>query len=212
MGKEITVLVHGFFTGPKDMAYLENGLQKAGFKTYAPKLPSTFGTLQDCVDSLKAQMAELDDATTINFVAHSMGGLIARNYILQHGAGRIGKCVFIATPHGGTRVASVVDKIPLYPSIFKPIKHFLPESGFRKFERDKGFKLGLIAGSKHWSPIGKFLLRKPSDGRVEIESVKTEDADDFMVLPFGHKAIHRRKLTLDYVVGFLIEGRFPASG
>lgn len=212
MGKEITVLVHGFFTGPKDMSYLEDGLQKAGFKTYAPKLPTTFGTLQDCVDSLKAQMAELDYATTVNFVAHSMGGLIARNYILQHGNGNIGKCVFIATPHGGTRVASVVHKIPLYPAIFKPIKHFLPESGFRKFEHDKGFELGLIAGDKHWSPIGKFLLRKPSDGRVEIESVKTEDADDFVILPFGHKTIHRQKLTLDSVVSFLKEGRFPTSG
>lgn len=212
MSYEITVLVHGFFTGTIDMAYLEKGLRKAGFNTLAVKLPTTFGTFQDCVDSLKDQMAELDDATTVNFVAHSMGGLITREYIYQQRAGNVGKCVFIATPHGGTRVASLVDKIPLYSSIFKPIKHLLPASGYREFERDKGFELGLIAGRKRWSLVGKVLLRNPSDGRVEVESVKTDDADDFVVLPFGHKTIHHRKLTLENVVVFLREGRFTSSG
>lgn len=211
MSQEITVLVHGFFTCPRDMAYLERGLKKAGFKTWAVRLPTAFGTLQDCVDALSAKMAELEEATTVNFVAHSMGGLVTREYLLQHGAGKVDKCVFIATPHGGTRFASLVDNIPLYSIIFKPIKHFLPGSGYRSFQRDKGFRLGLIAGNKHWSLAGKLLLRSPSDGRVEVESVKTDDADDFVALPFGHKTIHHRQLTLDHVVGFLREGQFPAS-
>lgn len=173
----------------------------------------------------------------MNFVAHSMGGLIVRAYMDFFKVDNVVNCVFIATPHGGSPLAKIASLIPFYSDIFKPIKEFktpmnadlrhpaninannqtmVSFSGDLVNEvleqapcpRGKGFKLGVIAGSKNKSVLGTLFLTETSDGRVEVDAVRCSDADDFIVLPFSHKEIHHEEETLRLVKNFLLSGGF----
>lgn len=211
MSREIVVLVHGFFKGPKDMNYLARGLGDAGFETFSPDLPATFGSLEDCAHSLRIQLARLEGIDTIHYVAHSMGGLITRAYLAGSGVRNASRCVFISTPHSGSGLAAVAEKIPLYSFVFKPVQAILPGSGYQRFKERGRLCLGIIAGSKNSGVLGKLFLKGPGDGRVEINCAGAEDADEFLVLPFGHKDIHHQYRTLVNVIEFLRCGSFKNS-
>ena len=81
----LTILVHGFNKGSRDMRYLARGLFERGFSVLSVELPTTFGSLDQAVRALARQ---IDPAVArhrrIHFVAHSLGGLLD----LPHGPGR----------------------------------------------------------------------------------------------------------------------------
>lgn len=209
MIKEVTILVHGFNKSSSDMSYLEAGLKSAGFDVISVSLPTTFSTLEQCRNSLYLQIKEVvDEVDVVNFVAHSMGGLITRSFIDFEDQKNVGKCIFIATPHNGSKLASIANYIPLYSAVFKPIRDLLPSLKHKSFGSNKTFKIGAIAGNKNKDVIGRLFLSDKSDGRVEISSVITNDIDELIILPYNHNKIHHKRETLIAVKEFLITGSF----
>lgn len=212
MSAPFVVLIHGFNKDRDDMQFLENKLQEAGFNVYVPQLPTRFETLDAIVGSLHQQIESLvSEADSICYVAHSMGGLITRKYISQYGQEKVDKCVFIATPHSGSRLADIAGCIPGYATLFKPIVNLMTTSGYVSFANSKQFKIGVIAGNRVQGVLGHLFLTKNSDGQVEVESAMSDDADDVVVVPFGHKEIHHQSLTARLTIDFLKTGRFSAE-
>lgn len=207
--KRIIILVHGFFKSRSDMQYLEKGLIEAGYDVVSVSLPTTFASFNQCRQALHEQVYDLVcDADEVNYVAHSMGGLIVRSFIDSIQQSNISKCVFIATPHGGSKLAKYADCIPFYSRIFKPIKSLLPGSQQTLVNENKRFSIGCIAGCRADDILGRLLLPKNSDGRVEIDSAKPPDMDDFVSLPYGHARIHHQIETFNLVRVFLELGSF----
>ncbi|MDP2708760.1 MAG: hypothetical protein Q8O93_01750, partial [bacterium] len=58
---------------------------------------SGYDSLKDKVEKIKAQTG----AAKVNIIAHSMGGLVAKNYIKHYGSGSVDKFIDIGTPHLG---------------------------------------------------------------------------------------------------------------
>jgi uncharacterized alpha/beta hydrolase family protein len=188
------------------MAFLEKGLRSSGLETLSLSLPATFGSLKECVDSMYLQVNEIiSDCASVNFVAHSMGGLVVREYLDRYNHPNIEKCVFIATPHKGSRLAEIVNGIPLYSHVFKPISALLPQNNHSKKNCSK---IGLIIGDKSFGIFGNIFLEKNNDGRVEMSSALSDDADDIVILHFNHKEIHHTNETLLLVKKFLLDGTF----
>ncbi|MGJ0336124.1 alpha/beta hydrolase [Aliarcobacter cryaerophilus] len=202
------MLVHGFFKSSSDMLYLERGLKKCGFETCSVDLPTTFGSFEGCIKSLKLQLTQYEKQDKLHYVAHSMGGLLVRSYLESCEVSKTGNCVFIATPHNGSELATIAEKIPFYSSIFKPIRSLLPGYGYKTLKAKKESRLGVIAGSRDPGVLGRLFLSGPNDGRVEVESAKSADADEFLVVPYGHKDIHHQEITLLNVIEFIQKGRF----
>jgi pimeloyl-ACP methyl ester carboxylesterase len=213
MNTTLTILVHGFNKNSRDMDFLKKGLSESGFTVVSVDLPARFGTFEQCVEEMHLQIGKITPGYgVVNYVAHSMGGLIAREYISSTRQENVGSCVFIATPHkGDSRLAGIAGRIPFYSRIFKTVKPILPESRYVFPGLPEGVSLGLIAGNRnsHW--LGSIFLPVQSDGRIEVSSVETRDADEFIVLPYGHKEIHHQQETLDLVRDFLLKRTFVKS-
>ncbi|MCL1991988.1 MAG: alpha/beta hydrolase [Spirochaetes bacterium] len=209
MQGQITILAHGFNKSRGDMLFLSCGLKARGIDNIAVKLPARFNTLNNCLDSLHLQIGNVvKKHKTVNFVGHSMGGLIIRSYINKHQLENVGRCVFIATPHLGSKLAGISARIPFYAKIFKPINDLLPSSENKYLLENKKIEIGIIAGNKNGTVFGKMFLSKNSDGRVETASALSDDAKETVVLPCAHKKIHRKKETLDKVASFILSGAF----
>ncbi len=194
------------------MAFLEKGLGESGFETVSVNLPTRFGTMEQCRDALDRQITgRARTYQVVNYVAHSMGGLITRDYLNHVCQDNVGRCVFIATPHRGSKLAGIAGRFPFYSRIFKTVSPIMPRSGYVPPELPAGVSLGLIAGNRNAHLLGKLFLPSESDGRVEVASVRSPDACEFRVLPYAHKEIHHCQETLDQVRNFLLEGRFFIS-
>lgn len=207
--EEITILVHGFNKSSGDMNFLRNGLTNYGIKCLNVKLPATFSSIDDCVKSLNLQICnQINQYEKVNFIGHSIGGLIIRSYINKYNIENVSKCVFISTPNHGSKLAEIAGKIPLYKIIFKPIAEMQPNEKNIYLLKNKDIKIGLIIGEKNNLMLGKIYLSKQSDGRIEIQSALSEDANDKIILPYGHKKIHHNELTLQLVMNYLKNGSF----
>lgn len=67
-------------------------------------LDITKDILKQKIDQVKAQTG----SEKVNIIAHSMGGLLAKDYINQYGKGDIDKLIFVGTPHLGAPKAAKV--------------------------------------------------------------------------------------------------------
>ncbi len=104
--------------------YLE---EHSDFQVVSIAYPSTRASVADHAAALRAILAQLDEVTEINFVAHSMGNLVVRHYMADHasehrgrGDPRIKRFVMLAPPNQGSRVAATLGGNILFDTTLGP--------------------------------------------------------------------------------------------
>ena len=103
------ILLHGLFQSRACWWWLKLNLRWQGHTDlYAIALPPWKDVevlterLAKTVDTLRHRHGEC----RVHLVGHSMGALIARNYLqIRGGAGKVERCVFLGAPHGGSKLA-----------------------------------------------------------------------------------------------------------
>jgi pimeloyl-ACP methyl ester carboxylesterase len=203
------VLVHGFFRKGRNMRYLARELERRGYHTLVPTLPTTFQNVRTCSETL-AHMLETHPpgGDVVHFVGHSMGGLVIRDYLSQRVVEGLGRVVLIGTPNGGSRYANLLLGLPFSqelfdglqdlaepgPNIAPPLNVPLPD-------------IGIIAGTRP-DPVRNLLLPGEHDGLVAVESVRRIAASGEMLIPCAHERLHWRPDTAEAVARFLETGKF----
>lgn len=211
--EEMIFLVHGYNKSNSDMKFLKKNLEKMGYKINNNTLPILFSTLEKCTEILKKRVNEElklnKEYKKIHFIGHSMGGVIIRKFLENNRVDNLGRCILIATPNKGMKLADFAEKkVRLFGMLFKPIKDIV---SYRiKINKPMNIpepEIGVIAGDKNNLVLG-MLLSKNSDGRVEVDETKFEGMKEFMVLNYGHKEIHHRYETVELADNFLQKGTF----
>lgn len=212
--KKKVLLLHGYNKNKKDMYVLRDNLADLDYEVILAELPLLFRSVQYCAEifaeKLREITADLKSGEKLSLVGHSTGGIVIRKVIKDPLIKRyIDRCVFISTPHKGSRLADKAAKISkTFINLFKPVKSITTES-IEKMDliRPAEIEIGAIAGSKSNLFLGRFI-RGDNDGRISVESVRCSDLKDFKVLPYGHKEIHYQLETAQLVDNFLREGKF----
>lgn len=212
--QEIAVLVHGLNDNETDMFYLRDQLNRLGYAALTVNLPLRFRPLEECVavfsDQLQPILSRYACYTRIHLIGYSMGGLVVRAFLASNTVNKLGRCVLIATPNRGTRLADWADSFfrPMV-HIYQPLKSLKP-GVFECGEPNNVPKpeIGVIAGAANKHLLGLFLAGA-NDGRVEIESALGCDMTDYVIRPYGHKEIHHQPDTALLVHCFLGTGSFP---
>jgi triacylglycerol lipase len=105
------LLVHGFFSSKGMWIRFRQRLVKAGMgPVYTMDLKHVFGHVKDMVPSLHERIEQIARETgkdKIILIAHSMGGLVSRQYLQVHGGDRIAQLITLGSPHHGTRIAKI---------------------------------------------------------------------------------------------------------
>ncbi|MCL1926266.1 MAG: alpha/beta fold hydrolase [Syntrophorhabdaceae bacterium] len=207
------VLVHGFFRRGRNMRYLAKKLQRQGYHTVAPTLPTTFRGIRECGESLARIIVPICEKLTsgkdvVHFVGHSMGGLIIRDYLSRRVVEGLGRVVLIGTPNGGSPYANLLLKLPFSGEILKSLHDFAePGSDIAPPRNVPAPDIGIVIGTKP-DIVRRFLLPGEHDGLVTAKSVRHVAASDEILIPCPHEQIHWRADTARAVVSFLESGRF----
>jgi len=208
--RHLVVLAHGVLNNDTDMNFLEQGLKKEGYSTFSVTLPLTFGSMKDAYKAIKHQVGEiLGNYDVVHFVGYSMGGLVIQKFLSMNKLDNLGNCVFIATPHKGSKLANLASSVPFVSKIFKPLLDLKTDRVVDNiFKHHKGLKVGIIAGSKNDNFYSRLFLSHRSDGLVEIQSAKHDEMHDYAHFPYIHKEIHVQKDVLVAVCKFMADGTF----
>jgi triacylglycerol lipase len=102
------LLVHGYGCNSGYWHFMSRALSRAGISHYGIDLEPMLASIDQFVPALHARIEEICRQTgqqRIVIVAHSMGGLVARAYLRDHGARRVLRVITLGTPHRGTGLA-----------------------------------------------------------------------------------------------------------
>ncbi len=213
---EPVVLLHGLGLHRWAMARLARDLRAAGYRVVNLSYPSRTRPLEElAADWLPRQLqaAGLDTGTRVNFVTHSMGGILVRFYLRDHRAHPPGRVVMLAPPNQGSEVVNHLRDFP-------PFRWFTGVNGGRlgtdaasaplalgPWPAGAG-ELGIIAGDRSFNPLFSAWIDGPNDGKVAVSRAQLEGMTDFIVLPHSHTWLVWCRDTSAQVLAFLREGKF----
>ena len=211
------VLLHGLARSDLSLILLEGVLSRQGYQVVNSGYPSTEAPLQDLVGYVDAAVAECTDAGTVDFVTHSMGGILLRVWALKgENTARIGRAVMLAPPNQGSEFADLLMRSDTLAWLRGPSAMQLATEGDTALPpRLPGvaFELGVIAGNHKINPLAPFLIEGENDGLVSVESTRVEGMNDHIVLPVAHTTMVNDPQVIFEVQSFLARGHFvPVPG
>lgn len=216
MAAEHVVLLHGLGRSWLSMLRLERALRRDGYRVHNVDYPSRQASIQELArEHVGAVVQRLRDegAGKIHFVTHSMGGILVRQYVAEHGLPEIGRVVMIAPPNAGSEVADVLCKWLPARWWCGPALHELG-TGDESVPLSLGpvpFETGVIAGRRRIFPWFDRLLGEPNDGLVRVEATRVAGAAEWIEVPYGHSLPMWAGPVVELVLRFLRTGTFEAS-
>ena len=210
---ECVILLHGLARTADSMAPLGEKLQEHGYKVVNIDYPSRTMPIAELADIAVGEgLAQCQEApnSTINFVTHSLGGILVRQYYTVHKPHNLGRVVMLGPPNNGSQVVDEFQHMPAFKWLNGPAGLQLG-TGSNSVPINLGpvnFNLGIIAGTKSINPILSSFLPNPDDGKVSVASTKVEGMCGFIALPVTHPTMLRNKTVISEVLSFLESGQF----
>lgn len=211
------ILLHGLARTSRSMRPLAHALQARGHTVhnigYASRSANVEALALATVERALT-MAGASPAEPVDFVTHSMGGILLRVHAERHGPERIRRAVMLAPPNHGSEL---VDRMRTW----LPFRFWNGPAGTQLGTGPEGiaarlgpvaFSLGVIAGSKSLNPLLGAGLPAPHDGKVSVASTRVEGMSDHVVLPVTHTFMMGNPRVAQATAAFLRDGRFSSTG
>ncbi len=213
LSQECVVLLHGLARTSSSMNKLERRLEKEGYAVMNIDYPSrkySIQTLSVLTVAKGLSECEKNNLHTINFVTHSLGGILVRFYLSGHKENNIGRVVMLGPPNQGSEVVDNLKNIPGFKFLNGPAGMQLGTDpyGIPKSLGPVNFELGIIAGTQSINLLLSTFLPNPNDGKVSLESTKVEGMKDFIALKTTHPFMMKNEEVIDETVYFLKHGKF----
>ncbi len=210
---ECVILLHGLARSSASMEALEGRLVQEGYAVSNVDYPSTdhpIETLAPMAVEQGLRYCKKQSSQKINFVTHSLGGILVRQYLKTHKRQDIGRVVMLGPPNQGSEVVDNLKDTPGFELIHGPAGRQLgtDPSNLPRSLGPVDFELGVIAGTQSVNLILSTMLPNPDDGKVSVESTKVEGMADFIALPATHPFMMTDEIVIDQTVYFLKNGKF----
>jgi triacylglycerol lipase len=217
---DTVILLHGLGRSPFSMKWLESTLRAKGYVVRNIRYPSrkadiatlAEGALGPVFHEATAQ-AESASAPRVHIVTHSLGGILVRQWLHDHGVPpALGRVVMIAPPNVGSEVVDRLRDWKLYQWLNGPAGLQLG-TDLASVPRTlgplpSGVEVGVIAGNRTMNPLMSAWLPGANDGKVSVAATHVAGEADHLVLPATHTWIIWRNDVAAQVTAFLSTGRF----
>ncbi|MBU0577326.1 alpha/beta hydrolase [Patescibacteria group bacterium] len=190
------VLLHGLIRTAQSLKKLEKVFTEFGYDVININYPSTKHPVEDLSNYLKKELEVrcTDKSKKINFITHSLGGVLLRCFLANNKLENLGRVVMLCPPNSGSFLADFLAKFKVANRLIGPaLKQITSKEA--NFPNITSFcEVGVIAG--------KF------DEKVSVNQTKLEGMKDFLIVPRMHTFIMNAKEVITATKNFLETGRF----
>ena len=195
------------------MEPLAGELIRAGYKVWNINYPSRTASVEQLAESVIGQAVTncaASGATQIDFVTHSLGGILVRYYLAHHSIPGLRRVVMLGPPNLGSEIVDKLGGWRLFKIINGPAGNELGTDTNSVPNRlgPANFPVGVIAGTRSINWINSLLIPGPDDGKVSVERTKLAGMTDWIAIPATHPFIMRNKTAMTQTIAFLQTGKF----
>jgi triacylglycerol lipase len=214
---DYVILLHGLARTSKSMNKMEKFLTENGYNVININYPSKKKTIQEISGILDKNIKEqcFDKTKRINFVTHSMGGIVVRYYLKHNKLEKLNKVVMLSPPNCGSEIIDVYGYNKMFGWIFRKIEgpaamqlSTNPKNSLPIQLGKVDFDLGIITGNKSNNILVSWMIKGENDGKVSVESSKVDGMKEHIILPFSHTFIMNKQLVLNQTLNFLQNDNF----
>lgn len=208
------VLLHGLGRSARNMLVMKWRLEARGYRVCNVGYDTRVPTLEDAINEVSEAIEGCaSTGERVDFVTHSLGGLVLRGLLDRHPRANLGRAVMIAPPNAGSEIADRLRTLAPLDRVMGPLSIQL---GTRKADLPQrlpipGIPFGVIAGNQWVNPAGPLWLPAPHDGTVSVASTRLRGMRDHIVLPYTHTFIVNAGPVADQIDLFLRHERFERS-
>jgi len=210
---ETVILLHGLCRTSHSMAKMERALTDAGYKVQNVSYPSRTASIQQLADDAIGKAVadcQRNGATKIDFVTHSLGGILVRSYLARHSLPELGRVVMLAPPNQGSEVVDKLGWTFVFRWLNGPAGSELG-TGANSTPNQLGpvnYPVGVIAGDRSINWINSLLIPGADDGKVSVERTKLAGMSDHTVIHTAHPFIMKNRDAIRQTIQFLRSGAF----
>ena len=207
------VLLHGLGRTNRSMDLLAAALDAADYAVCNIDYPSRDYPIDELVNNHVVPAIHacgFDVRGAVDFVTHSLGGIIVREISASSALPNIGRVVMLAPPNQGSEIVDLLGDNWLFEFINGPAGQQLGTEAESK-PNSLGaaeFELGIITGNSSINPLLSNIIPGEDDGTVAVQRAKVAGMEDFLILPVSHPFIMRDEVVIRQSLHFLAHGEF----
>ncbi|KAA1192401.1 alpha/beta fold hydrolase [Pseudohalioglobus sediminis] len=211
------VLLHGLFRSAAAMKPLEWYLENEGYATVNESYRSFSTPIEELSEEVVGDGLRVCHSMgfeRVHFVAHSMGGILVRQYASMHALPQETRVVMLGPPNQGSQVAEYWSEFDLFGLLETRVLEQLG-TGSDSLSRRLGpvtFQLGVIAGNLRNRTLLPGFPDRPSDGTVSVAETVVPGMLDFLEMPVLHTFMIWDTSVMAQAVNFLRSGAFEREG
>ncbi len=207
------VLLHGLNRTRRSMADLAEALRGTGRPVVNLDYPSGSYPVAELTEWLRAALEACCGGAAgppVDFVTHSLGGILVRDLRARHPQQPVGRVVMLAPPNGGSEVVDALGGCALFKLVTGPAGQELG-TGADSVPARLGpvdFPLGVVAGRVSLNPLYSWLIPGEDDGTVAVARTRVAGMRDHVVVDASHTFIMHDPEAIRQTVQFIETGAF----
>jgi pimeloyl-ACP methyl ester carboxylesterase len=195
------LLLHGLGRTSVSMLPLGAALAEQHYRVMNIGYPSKSASIEELTDAALtthiARIIATEPEAEIHIVTHSLGGILARNYLSTADGSHIRSVVMLAPPHQGSHMADRWSSTALGRYVLGPAISELrtDETSFvRVLPTPTNVPIGIIVGAY--------------DAKVSLADAWYTTTTSMVVVPYQHTFIMQQLDTIKYILSFLNTNKF----
>lgn len=219
---KVVICLHGLLRSRHQLQPLCDWLAKEGeYDVVNFNYASSRAEVGEHAAALARVISRYDDATEINFVAHSLGNIVLRHYLGDCAAGahglqpdpRVKRIVMLGPPNNGAEFAKRFSENKLFQVVWGKSGQQLADN-WAKLEPSLATptcEFGIVAGGLGTKVGLNPLVTGDDDGVVSVSETKLPGACDFVIAPVLHGDLMDDEGIRKCILTFLRDGYFVSA-